>query len=329
MKLPFSFDLKTLFRMLLPGIVLGFALLPVIKVFTAAFLPGTPAINVFPLASIGLGWLFVVMDMQIYMIFEGRRFWPRSLWSYFHKKEQARCEDLFDTVMKTHGRDNRAFVEASVEVRRFPIDDHGDFCARFPTRLGNLLAAFEDYPNRIYGMDSVFYWYRIWLVIDHQLRELLDQRQALADSTLYTATALYISGAIYLAYLLPAGFGRGTSVLPGNGALVSISVLCLLAGFLLYRTSLHLHASYGELFKALFDIHRDKVKVDGIVEIVAELIENPTLTEATQKEKYDIAWRYLHNYRVTIGNESVVVPKAHWKLQKHRAVEKHKTGEGG
>jgi hypothetical protein len=46
----------------------------------------------------------------------------------------------------------------------------------------------------------VFYWYRLWVVIDKNLREELDNAQSVVDSTVYISFSLYLSGVIMFAY---------------------------------------------------------------------------------------------------------------------------------
>jgi hypothetical protein len=42
----------------------------------------------FPLETIAFGWAVVVSDMHIYMLFEGRRYWPRAI-----RKLLVRCQN--------------------------------------------------------------------------------------------------------------------------------------------------------------------------------------------------------------------------------------------
>ena len=39
----------------------------------------------------------------------------------------------------------------------------GEPAAEWPTRLGNAIAAFEQYSDNRYGLDAIFYWPRIWI----------------------------------------------------------------------------------------------------------------------------------------------------------------------
>ncbi|SEH04636.1 hypothetical protein [Candidatus Venteria ishoeyi] len=295
MKMPFAFNLKLVFRLLLPGFVFALALYPLLHSLLNSLGVTLAPETLLTLSSVFCGWLLVVLDMQIYMGFEGRRYWPAPVHNLFIKREQGRLQHLLAALDKPE-----TAAEASVELRRFPTDGKGEFYAAAPTRIGNLITAYEEYPKRCYGMDSIFYWYRLWLLLDNDLREELDNQQALADSTLYTAVALKICGLAALAYALMQMLNPGSyTYLPDSPVLLALAGASWLAAYLLYRLSLHLHAVYGEIFKSLFDSHRGLLdpQVDAALAEVAARENINDLEQRPQAEKYQIAWRYLHNNR--------------------------------
>jgi flagellar biosynthesis regulator FlaF len=65
-------------------------------------------------------------------------------------------------------------------------------------RLGNLITAFESYSNTRYGIDGVFYWNRIWLKLEKDVRDDIDNHQAMADSTVYASFILFINALLCL-----------------------------------------------------------------------------------------------------------------------------------
>src|SRR4051812_49479200 len=106
----------------------------------------------------------LLLDMPIYMVAEGRRFWPAWLRGWCLAAERGRLARLLTGRQEARARgDRREVQERDVEIRGFPCDPNGVPTAQFPTRLGNLLTAFETYPDRKYGMDGVFAWPRLWL----------------------------------------------------------------------------------------------------------------------------------------------------------------------
>ncbi|MCI5122446.1 MAG: hypothetical protein D3908_14900 [Candidatus Electrothrix sp. AUS4] len=242
--------------------------------------------------------------MHIYMALEGRRYWPKWLRNWCQHSEEKRLKKYLEEYNQVKVKeDNQAarvkYLELSVELRRFPLDYKGNPNVNYPTRLGNLLSAYEDYPLRSYGMDSFFYWYRIWLAIDEDLREHIDTQQALADSSVYMTVALFFTALILTAYALIQQMGiRLITPFPTSKLLLFSAFFSMFLSWLLYRASLHLHATFGELYKSMFDMHRDKVSVDDVIDRVYFLTKDESIKNASSSEKYIIAWRYLHNYKI-------------------------------
>ena len=305
MKLPFSFSLKFAFRLLLPGFIISLGIFPILQTILNQIKLTTTYEFAFFLSVVIFGWMFVIFDMPIYMAFEGRRYWPKPLWNYFKHLEEMRLRKV---IRDTQSSDVTKYLEASVEIRRFPMDEDGNYCVMFPTRIGNLIAAYEMYSKRRYGMDSVFYWYRIWLKLDKEIREEIDNQQALADSTIYVIAALNICAFLCTVYaFLKMTNNQLIKVLPNGYLLLGLAIFLLIGSYILYRFSLHIHATFGEIFKSVFDDYRNEIKVDDIIKEVSEITNDSTLRDLPAKEKYKIAWRYLHNYRIKI-NDQVLSP---------------------
>jgi hypothetical protein len=168
--------------------------------------------------------------------------------------------------------------------------------------LGNLLASYETYPRRIYGLDAIFYWYRIWLVLAKELREELDQSQAIADSALYVSFSLMIAAimcVIYFIMKLPYP-GQFEPIFlfyaPTANVLSVLAIICFALSYAMYRIALFAQRQYGELFKALFDQFHDKLGfVNEVVEFVGSLGGD---TNVAPRERYAIVSRYLRWHRI-------------------------------
>jgi len=178
--------------------------------------------------------------------------------------------------------------------------------------MGNLIAAYEGYPKSRYGMDAIFFWYRIWLKIDKDLREDIDSCQAIADSTLYTSFASSLLGVIFLLYTLFKA--SGLSGIPGVEqasfwSLIAITLVGFAAGYLLYRLGLHSQAAFGEWFKAMFDLYHAQLDFSDVLKQVQAITgESEVLSPQEQVNK---AWLYLQYYRVRPrdAERSVPVPE--------------------
>lgn len=74
--------------------------------------------------------------------------------------------------------------------------------AKYPTRLGNIITEFEEYSTRKYEADGVFYWSRVWWKLPKEVRESLDDMQAMVDGALYVAALLYAMALLCLLYAI-------------------------------------------------------------------------------------------------------------------------------
>lgn len=300
MKLPFEFGSKFILRLLLPGATFGAASMPLALTFRDALgLQGIDDVTAFAVVAILFGWLILLLDMPLYMLFEGRRYWPDRLRRWGVRREERRLEWI-----GRNADDKKRTDRVEYQIMRadeFPLSDDGKFEVPYPTRLGNLLSSYERYPNRKYGMDGVFFWYRIWLSIDKDLRDELDSTQAIADGALYLSFALCVSAALSLVYaVVAATVPTLVSYLNlSAGALVVCAFGAILLSWCLYRSSLHAHRQYGELFKALFDQHRNKVDLSNIINDLADAFGDTDLPSQAERITNRAAWRFLrfHKYR--------------------------------
>lgn len=339
MKFPFEFNIKLVFRLILPGLILSLALLPFFETVIEDLHLQVKVEAAFAFFVVFVGWLFVISDMHIYMLYEGRRYWPRRLKQWKVNLQRKRVDRLFSeakeaykTYNKMHSetarepesltndgsgvekealRNYQLYLETSVQLREYNInEDSGLFEAVFPTRFGNILYAFENYPKRTYGMDPIFYWYRLWLLVDKDVREEIDNHQSIADSSVYCSFAFYLAAGVVAMYAGLHGFGIGSIRYIDHICFAPIFVVLIVLGFLTYLLSLSYQKSNGELFKSLFDIHRGRFDVDKIVRDVCKVLDDNTLLFENDRVRYDAVWMYLQNYRVRKGEKVVTVPEA-------------------
>lgn len=336
MKLPFDLGVKLLFRLTLPGFVFALGLAPLLFFGLDWVKWEESHVYMLVIVIIVSGWLLLVLDMPIYMAFEGRRYWPNGLLEYLVKLEKKRLEGLRrrtqisrlesieareaelkietdqtvrNQIQEKIDSDEADFMEAYFDIRNFAMNSEGDYHAIYPTRLGNLISAYEDYSTRAYGMDTMFYWPRIWLKLDKDLREEIDNRQALVDSTVYVSFACFVNGFLWAIY---GGLGAMNALIIScyGSAIFTLShtlfehlprwwlswlfaTLFVLTGFLLYRISLPLHAQFGEIFKSVFDIFHDQINVTGVVGDVAEYANDYSILAKPRKRRMEVAFGYL------------------------------------
>lgn len=318
MKLPISFGSRFFYRVVFPGAVITSALSrPTYSILLAHDFTQHFAL-VFIIQIFILGWMFLTLDMPIYIALEGRRYWPRWLLTWGRSRERKRLIKLHKTMRrlspnkpasKNSGgtlNNRQAYLEAAVEISRFPLSENtGRPLAEWPTRLGNLIASYEQYPNIKFGLDAIFFWPRIWISIDKELRSEIDEQQAQVDGLLYLSVSLFISSIIFLLYLAIDLFWPSVMVFnTGPSANIIGWISTTLLSFIIYRISMFQHAQFGETFKAVFDQHRDLIKVQSTVRLVAEITDDYGLFQRSERAKNTAVWRYLKWHRTRLANQN-------------------------
>jgi hypothetical protein len=324
MKLPLEFSIKLVFRLVFAGVILAAALAPAVHGLVQAFGTKIKTEYLFPVEVIIWGWAVLICDMRIYMLFEGRRYWPAWLKELSLRSERRRLKKLAD-LLATPNIDRRRYLEAGVEYALFPVDEGGDAYVAHPTRLGNIIESFETYPKVKYGLDAIFYWYRLWVVLDKDLREEIDSAQSVVDSTVYVAFAFLISGLVMFAYACALAITHtGWSLLswlpvielpyvPRPAMLCGLGGVFLVVGCVVYRLCLPAHAQFGELFKSIFDQFRSRLVFDDLLKEIGDIINYPYLGLRSQREKNQIVWRYLRWHMIRDESAKVNLTVKQWR----------------
>ena len=322
MKLPFTFGTdQLLFRLVLPGLILALLLSPaVVSVDGASVDP----LLYLPVLALFAGWLLGLCDTQIYMLYEGRRYWPMRLRCRALRREQRRLLRLQVSAERARATgDRQRYLEACSDIARFPLAPDGERYAAMPTRLGNLMYEYELYPSCKYGLDSVFFFYRIWVSIDKDLRDEIDRKQASVDGALYLSFVLALAAVWFFLWfwLALAADAYGQSVQSWSAWLfgskgrvelawalptwvnLQLSGMCLVLAHGVYRVSLYAHAQYGEFFKALFDQHRSRLQHQDLLDYLAQATGDHSLGGADFKQANRAVWRYLRWHKVRLSGQ--------------------------
>jgi hypothetical protein len=326
MKIPFDFSISFVFRLVFPGIVLSVALLPAIQTILAAVWHPVAWTTVLPVNAVVFGWVIVLCDQQIYTIYEGRRYWPNVFRTLGLHCENYRLRKLLANVTpEARGIHYDRYIESMAQLVNFPLGDDGNRKVIYPTRLGNLLASSESLPSRYYGADAMFYWYRLWVMLDKDLRTDIDNAQALSDSAIYVSFTFAISAVVYFIYALVEGTtGNGDPFL--NIVYIQSPLVAILLGmgsamlsYLIYRAGLPSQVQFGELFNSVFDQYRDKLSfVDGVAQLAMRLGNEATPVAGDQREKYRVASRLLRfNLIWPSGQERTYTPEEWEDRQAH------------
>jgi uncharacterized Zn-finger protein len=300
MKPPFNFGLRFFFRVLFPGFILTLAAYPAVRSALNYIEIHIDTTYLFAVMVLFLGWLCPLLDMPIYMAFEGRR-WPRSLRALKEaliNREIKRMTKLSNIAVNS--RDDDQAREASTELRKsFPFTARGEFVVKFPTRLGNLIAAYERYPDRVYGFAGTFLWYRIWMKLDKDKREEIDNTQAMADSALYITFSLGIASIVYILYFA-ASFTNAPIYFPGTSRwfLFVIGTVSALTSWWLYRASLHVHDNFGRLFRAVIDSFITEVSFPEVEKHIKRILNGKTIDVEEEHVRNAMIMDYMLSSRV-------------------------------
>jgi len=253
-------------------------------------------------SSLIIGAVITTLDYRIYTFYEGRFGWPEVVKSALTKRLskkvallQDRDREILDEIkkLKESGGSSQSELERVTtlenerkeiwfNLRMFPasVGKPGSpeiRQARLPTMLGNILAESESYPLLRYGMDPVFYWYRLVQIVPRERMQALDRLKATSDFLVYTSAVLVLYAPIHLiSYLV--------------GKLYCLSLLgfvgALLISGVLYRISLSSLRQYCESTKGVYDVYRHELR---------RSLLHPVTTEGVEKETdfWRNVWLYL------------------------------------
>lgn len=212
-------------------------------------------------AALFAGLALSALSDPIYEFFEGRRWWPSPIGRWRIKAWSDYVDGL---LTQAQDKDDPRYHERWAMLRTFPCrvstDDHiARPCATAPTRLGNILAAHENYPGTRYGMDAVFYWPRLWLTLSKETRDEIEQAWAPADGLIYSAASLALIGFLYIGGAAIFGLLRNLALFLPRGDPLMYALWGLAAfslALLLYWLSLPAHRENGSRLRSVFDLYR-------------------------------------------------------------------------
>ena len=239
-----------------------------------------------------LGSLVSLLRNVTYRLYVGSTCWPRWLFDAVRARQAKRILNLSKAANDAkQRRDTLRYDELWRQLRMFPLDAKGEPRATHPTLLGNIVAAYEEYPVTRYGMDPVFYFPRIWMQLEKERKEEIDASWSKADGLLSLSAVSFLGGTLWICavVLRMAGLSILEPRPPLEDFLVGISsgLSLFVLGYLLYRISLGFHVLSGETFKAIFDLYRER-------------LEPMSKFGPDESERWKTTWAYLQ-YLTLIG----------------------------
>jgi hypothetical protein len=129
-------------------------------------------------------------------------------------------------------------------LREYP-NDPADF---LPTRLGNTLLAAENYSRARYGLDSVLFWPRQYLLMPDSVRQLVDDARMPVDQNVVLATLSLLTSVVAVVMGV-AGYLTWVVWVPAAGATI---LLCAVT----YRSAVQAASMFGDVIRSVCDLYR-------------------------------------------------------------------------
>ncbi|MFD3907726.1 hypothetical protein HXS80_21780 [Streptomyces sp. CB04723] len=189
------------------------------------------------------------------------------------------------------GAVQRAGVASTRLRRSFASDDH----LLRATALGNILTAMEDTAGRMYGMDAVVVWPRLYPVLGPTTRAVVDDRRDSLDmSARLTATALVV-GVTSVFLLLWSGWWLLVALVP------------LVVAACAYTAALQAALAYSEAVHVAFDLHRfdllDALRLPRPPDRETEIVGNRALCDLwRQGIEFPLTYRHPEEENGTPGS---------------------------
>ena len=216
---------------------------PIISAF--AFFEGIKLnLSVFILMIFFSSIFLYSMNMPIIKLYEGllgRKWFP--LWKYLEKRRRDEFNNLMQTLKdKSYNSDKERYQIEKKIMDNFPSTENDIL----PTRLGNVIAAFEHYPYRRYNIDAITIWPRLISVIPDSYKTYIDDSKAHFCFLINMSLVSLIIGFECIIFAFLYYFYH----------LLYFSFLSILLSYIFYRFSFIAARSWGEIVKSSFDLYR-------------------------------------------------------------------------
>lgn len=119
----------------------------------------------------------------------------------------------------------------------------------FPTKFGNVFKSMEIYPKWKYGMDAVFFWTRIELIMSEENRNVQEKNRAFVDMFVQLTWIFFFSAIIYL----------GILIYNKNFFTFIFLVLFIILSRFCYIMAVYSALNFGIYVRSIFDVYREEL----------------------------------------------------------------------
>jgi hypothetical protein len=186
----------------------------------------------------------------------------RLLWPQEKERFRAKAQPQFAKVDNVLGARRRGLPERDefekLDVWRAALEFPERMDLVLPTRLGNVMRAYERYSAVVYGIEAIVMWPRLMMVIPAEARESLRDAEAL----FYFSINMLLVGAITILTTVAMTIDALTRLEATNGAdILAWPVFAILAAslFFIWFSWIRLPdaaRARGDQVKSMFDLYR-------------------------------------------------------------------------
>ncbi len=233
-----------------------------------------------------LAVLLLAFNTSLYRLLEGYigpfawiSWFKTRQWKAFDKEQTAyatrRAEIVEDEKQQSEKKGPYAGIDAAaaqklIELREKKRDKHVKDTATLrktfprerdqvlPTRLGNVIRAFEVYSYYVYGLDSIPGWLRLQGVIPDSYSKLIENARAEVDFFVNCCALFALIAAASLAFALWQAFPvlqDGTAPDISVWQHLSACALAAVASYISYDMAVLRAPEWGDLVRSAFDLY--------------------------------------------------------------------------
>jgi hypothetical protein len=177
--------------------------------------------------------------------------WRRTCYRDRFRREVAPALEIQADIDAARARgENPKVPPEHPERLRYAVENYPDDIEWvLPTRLGNLLRAFEVYPRVVYGIDSIPAWPRLQAVIPEHARTMIADAKAQLDFCINLSLGSWLAGLCYIV------LAAANQQLPAPW----IPVVAVVVGWAGYRLALAAAMGFGTHVNSAFDLYRSEL----------------------------------------------------------------------
>lgn len=202
------------------------------------------------IGAIVVGVTFVALllqPLQGVMVAAVEGNWPTWLGGSRLHARQLRCRNRLEAAAQVPAAAvvgaaeiRQAGLAATELRRRFPQPTH----VLRATALGNALAAAEDRAGRVYGLDTVAAWPRLYPVLGERMLAIVDDHRDRLDASARLSVTMAATAAVSVVVLCRTEWWTLVALLP------------LVVAVAAYQGAVQQALAYGDALYVAFDLHR-------------------------------------------------------------------------